>query len=72
MAKQNRFKKDIPFREGWDNVNDELLQKIRDNNVRSERITFVLTPKEKEKMQEDALKAGYINNSDYIRKRLKL
>ena len=72
MAKQNRFKKDIPFREVWDNVNDELLQKIRDNNVRSERITFVLTPKEKEKMQEDALKAGYINNSDYIRKRLKL
>jgi len=72
MAKQNRFKKDIPFREGWDNVNDELLQKIRDNNVRSERITFVLTPIEKEKMQEDALKAGYINNSDYIRKRLKL
>lgn len=72
MAKQNRFKKDIPFREGWDNVNEELLQKIRDNNVRSERITFVLTPKEKEKMQEDALKAGYINNSDYIRKRLKL
>jgi len=72
MAKQNRFKKDIPFREGWDNVNEELLQKIRDNNVRSERITFVLTPIEKEKMQEDALKAGYINNSDYIRKRLKL
>jgi hypothetical protein len=72
MANQNRFKKDIPFREGWDNVNEELLQKIRDNNVRSERITFVLTPKEKEKMKEDALKAGYINNSDYIRKRLKL
>jgi len=72
MAKQNRFKKDIPFREGWDNVNDELLQKIRDNNVRSERITFVLTPIEKDKMQQDALKAGYINNSDYIRKRLKL
>ena len=55
-----------------DNVNEELLQAVKEARIRSERITFVLTPKEKDKMQEDALKAGYINNSDYIRKRLKL
>ena len=72
MAKQNRFKKDIPSIEGWDNVNEDLLEAVKELRIRSERITFVLTPKEKEKMQEDALKAGYINNSDYIRKRLKL
>lgn len=72
MAKQNRFKKDIPFREGWDNFNEKQYNDVKNSTVRSERITFVLTPKEKQKMQENALKAGYINISDYIRNRLKL
>lgn len=63
----NRLKKDIHWTEGWTNVDVELYNKLKYERIRSERVTFVLTPTEKKIMQENALKGGYTNISDYIR-----
>lgn len=45
---------------------------IRAVRTRKSRITFLLTVKEHLTLQNNALKEGYVNISDYIRFKLKL
>ena len=53
-------------------IDEAHYQRVKAARVRETRVTFLLTEKEHITLQEDALKEGYVNISDYIRLKLKL
>jgi hypothetical protein len=64
--------KQRPKEEIGKGLNEDHYEKVKAARIRSERQTFLLTGNEQIKLQEDALKEGYVNISDYIRLKLKL
>jgi hypothetical protein len=64
--------KQRPKEEIGKGLNEDHYEKVKAARIRSKRQTLLLTGNEKIKLQEDALKEGYVNVSDYIRLKLKL
>jgi len=64
--------KEKPKEQMGKGLNQDLADKVRAVRIRERRQTFLLTEKEQITLQENALKEGYVNISDYIRLKLKL
>lgn len=64
--------KQRPKEEIGKGLNEDHYERVKAARKKAKRVTFLLTDKEQIKLQEDALKEGYVNISDYIRLKLKL